>query len=157
MGSLRGLPLNPPDDPSGTRAHSRRLSLTSPKNFRLDCAPPAPSADGRKRVREDSPAGRGKCHEVTKGDGPRAGRPGAGLRGRRGAPVTAESGAPVTAESGAPVTAEKKLRGDKRRAASRGRAAARWDRQLCGFGPRGSAARLRARIFPPQRGAAFPP
>ena len=149
MGSLRGLPLNPPDDPSGTRAHSRRLSLTSPKNFRLDCAPPAPSADGRKRVREDSPAGRGKCHEVTKGDGPRAGRPGAGLRGRRGAPVTAESGAPVTAE--------KKLRGDKRRAASRGRAAARWDRQLCGFGPRGSAARLRARIFPPQRGAAFPP
>ena len=56
MGSLRGLPLNPPDDPSGTRAHSRRLSLTSPKNFRLDCAPPAPSADGRKRVRDCVPA-----------------------------------------------------------------------------------------------------
>ena len=56
MGSLRGLPLNPPDDPSGTRVHSRRLSLTSPKNFRLDCAPPAPSADGRKRVRDCVPA-----------------------------------------------------------------------------------------------------
>ena len=31
---------------------------------------------GAKWVREDSPAVRGKCHEVTKGDGPRAGRPG---------------------------------------------------------------------------------
>ena len=156
MGSLRGLPLNPPDDPSGTRAHSRRLSLTSPKNFRLDCVPPAPSADGRKRVRDCVPArGYGKSPPQCGGNVAKRQR-GTG-RVRRGAPVTAESGAPVTAVSGAPVTAEKKLRGDKRRAASRGRAAARWDRQLCGFGPLGSAARLRARIFPPQRGAASLP
>ncbi len=148
MGSLRGLPLKPPDDPSGTRAHSRRLSLTSPKNFRLDCAPPAPSADGRKRVRDCVPArGYGKIPPQCGGN----------VAKRQRGTGRVRRGAPVTAESGAPVTAEKKLRGDKRRAASRGRAAARWDQQLCGFGPRGSAARLRARIFPPQRGAAFPP
>ena len=148
MGSLRGLPLNPPDDSSGTRAHSRRLSLTSPKNFRLDCAPPAPSADGRKRVRDCVPArGYGKIPPQCGGN----------VAKRQRGTGRVRRGAPVTAESGAPVTAEKKLRGDKRRAAGRGRAAARWDQRLCGFGPLGSAARLRARIFPPQRGAASLP
>ena len=40
------------------------------------------SALGRKWIREDPPTGGGKCHEVTKGDGPRGGWPGAGCRGR---------------------------------------------------------------------------
>ena len=41
-------------------------------NARWKCA--GSGTASRRRCREDSPAVRGKCHEVTKGDGPRAAR-----------------------------------------------------------------------------------